>query len=117
MQLQSIIQQYKPTFIEKYGNRLLPGQWRAINACNAAAQQTLANFRCNAHSVSKTTGIPCHAVTEAAPSARTMAAPDHPWSPLHSDSCLSSSVNGLTANRKSYCLLSILWRPLPCPTS
>jgi len=32
MQLQSIIQQYKPTFIEKYGNRLLPGQRRAINA-------------------------------------------------------------------------------------
>lgn len=32
MQLQSIIQQYKPAFIEKYGRSLLPGQWRAINA-------------------------------------------------------------------------------------
>lgn len=32
MQLQSIIQQYKSTFIEKYGHRLLPGQWRAFNA-------------------------------------------------------------------------------------
>ena len=32
MQLQSIIQQYKPAFIEQYGSRLLPGQHRAINA-------------------------------------------------------------------------------------
>ena len=32
MELQSIIQQYKPTFFEKYGKSLLPGQWRAINA-------------------------------------------------------------------------------------
>ncbi|NOR43832.1 MAG: IS91 family transposase [Gammaproteobacteria bacterium] len=32
MELQSIIQQYKPDFIEKYGNRLLPSQWRAIHA-------------------------------------------------------------------------------------
>jgi len=32
MQLQSIIQQYKPLFIEKYGSRLLPSQWRAIHA-------------------------------------------------------------------------------------
>ena len=32
MKLQSIIQQYKPTFIETYGNQLLPDQWRAINA-------------------------------------------------------------------------------------
>ena len=32
MELQSIIQQYKPNFIKQYGSRLLPGQWRAINA-------------------------------------------------------------------------------------
>lgn len=32
MTLQSIIEQYKPTFIKLYGNRLLPSQWRAINA-------------------------------------------------------------------------------------
>ena len=32
MESQSIIQQYKPTFIEKYGKSLLPGQWQAINA-------------------------------------------------------------------------------------
>ena len=32
MELQSIIQQYKPNFIEKYGESLLPSQWRAIHA-------------------------------------------------------------------------------------
>jgi len=32
MELQSIIQQYKPNFIEKYGKSLLPSQWRAIHA-------------------------------------------------------------------------------------
>ena len=32
MELQSIIQQYKPTFLEKYGESLLPSQWRAIHA-------------------------------------------------------------------------------------
>ena len=32
MELQSIIQQYKPLLFEKYGNRLLPGQCRAIHA-------------------------------------------------------------------------------------
>jgi hypothetical protein len=32
MELKSIIQQYKSAFIEKYGDSLLPGQWRAIHA-------------------------------------------------------------------------------------
>ena len=32
MELQSIIEQYKPLFIEKYGDSLLPSQWRAIHA-------------------------------------------------------------------------------------
>ncbi len=32
MELQSIIEQYKPLLFEKYGNRLLPGQRRAIHA-------------------------------------------------------------------------------------
>ncbi len=32
MELQSIIQQYKPAFLEKYGESVLPSQWRAIHA-------------------------------------------------------------------------------------
>lgn len=32
MGLQAIIQQYKPDFIKKYGNSLLPSQWLAIHA-------------------------------------------------------------------------------------
>jgi len=32
MELQSIIEQYKPLFIEKYGSNLLPSQHRAIHA-------------------------------------------------------------------------------------
>lgn len=32
MDLKSIIQQYKPAFIEQYGDRVLPGQWQALNA-------------------------------------------------------------------------------------
>jgi len=32
MELKSIIQQYKPKYFEKYGKRLLPSQWQAINA-------------------------------------------------------------------------------------
>lgn len=32
MELKSIIQQYKPAFLEKYGKSLLPSQWQAINA-------------------------------------------------------------------------------------
>ena len=32
MELQSIIEQYKPVFIEKYGDSLLPSQWRATHA-------------------------------------------------------------------------------------
>ena len=32
MELKSIIKQYKPVFIKQVGDRLLPSQWRAINA-------------------------------------------------------------------------------------
>jgi hypothetical protein len=67
---------------------------------NAVEQQAPVNSRFNAHSVTKATGIPCHVDTEAAPSARTM-----------------KSVNGWTVNKKSYCLLTILWQPLPCPAN
>ena len=90
--------------------------------CNVAAHPTPVSFIFNAHNVTIATDIPCHVDTEVARHARTMAVPDHPWSPLHSDSCLSNSANGLTGNSKSYCPLSILWRPfrqllLRCSTS
>jgi len=76
MQLQSIIQQYKPLFIEKYGSRLLPSQWRAIHAMQ----------RCRTPDCGELY-VQC---TQC--SARTM-----------------KSVNGWIDNKKSYCLLSILW--------
>ncbi len=39
MELKSIIQQYKPLLIEKYGTRLLPGQWQAISAMQRCRTQ------------------------------------------------------------------------------
>lgn len=93
MDLKSIIQQYKPAFIEQYGDRVLPGQWQALNAmqrCRTPGSGEL-SVHCTGTAI-KLNGCPCPVDTAVVPFVRIM-----------------KSVNGLTANRKNYCRLSILW--------